>query len=159
MCICLPGLSSIFHEARFAAWQIELKHACTEKTSFPFLFTLNGIWSWWQFFFSILNQMEIHLVHKNWKENCHHDHIPFNVKGNRNSFLSLTDWVYTRVGVLSCDALLMIRCMKTHLDEPVVVAEFLSSLFWSNRPTRGTRAIPENNRKSRWIRCFIFPKI
>ena len=32
-------------------------------------------------FLSILNQMEIHLV-QNRKENCHHDHIPFNLKGN-----------------------------------------------------------------------------
>ena len=32
-------------------------------------------------FLSILNQMEFHLV-QNWKENCHHNHIPFNVKGN-----------------------------------------------------------------------------
>ena len=30
--------------------------------------------------FSILSQMEFHLV-QNRKENCHHDHIPFNVKG------------------------------------------------------------------------------
>ena len=33
-------------------------------------------------FLSILNQMEFHLV-QNQKEICHHDHIPFNVKGNR----------------------------------------------------------------------------
>jgi len=32
-------------------------------------------------FLSILNQMEFHLV-QNRKENCHYDHIPFNVKGN-----------------------------------------------------------------------------
>ena len=31
-------------------------------------------------FLSILNQMEFHLV-QNWKENCHHNHIPFNLKG------------------------------------------------------------------------------
>ena len=31
-------------------------------------------------FISILNQMEFHLV-KDRMENCHHDHIPFNVKG------------------------------------------------------------------------------
>ena len=30
---------------------------------------------------SILYQMELHLI-QNRKENCHHDHIPFNVKGN-----------------------------------------------------------------------------
>ena len=32
-------------------------------------------------FLSILNQMETHLV-QNRKVNCHHDHIPFNLKGN-----------------------------------------------------------------------------
>ena len=32
-------------------------------------------------FLSILNQMEFHLV-KNRKENCHHNHIPFDLKGN-----------------------------------------------------------------------------
>ena len=31
-------------------------------------------------FLSILNQMEIHLV-QNRNENCHHDHIPINLKG------------------------------------------------------------------------------
>ena len=34
-------------------------------------------------FLSILNQMELNLV-QNRKENCHNDHIPFNVKGIRN---------------------------------------------------------------------------
>ena len=38
--------------------------------------------------FSILNQMEFHLV-QNWKENCYHDHIPFNVKGNGNIVFSV----------------------------------------------------------------------
>ena len=32
-------------------------------------------------FLSIFNHMEIHLT-QNWKENCLHDHIPFNLKGN-----------------------------------------------------------------------------
>ena len=32
-------------------------------------------------FHSILNQMEFYLV-QNRMENCRHDHIPFNVKGN-----------------------------------------------------------------------------
>ena len=31
---------------------------------------------------------EFHLV-QNWKENCHHDHIPFNVKGNGNIVFSV----------------------------------------------------------------------
>jgi len=38
-------------------------------------------------FHSIFNQMEYHLV-QNRKGNCHHDHIPFNVKGNGNIFFS-----------------------------------------------------------------------
>ena len=39
-------------------------------------------------FLSILNQMEFHLV-ENQKENCHHDHIPFNGKGNVNIVFSV----------------------------------------------------------------------
>ena len=39
-------------------------------------------------FLSISNQMKFHLV-KNWKQNCHHDHIPFNLKGNRNIVFSV----------------------------------------------------------------------
>ena len=33
--------------------------------------------------FDFLNQMEFHLV-QNQKKNCHHDHIPFNLKGTGN---------------------------------------------------------------------------
>ena len=39
-------------------------------------------------FLSILNQMECHLV-QNRKDICHHDHIPFNVKGNGDIVLSV----------------------------------------------------------------------
>ena len=39
-------------------------------------------------FLSISNQMEFHLV-QNRKENCHHDHIPFNLKGNGNIVFSV----------------------------------------------------------------------
>ena len=39
-------------------------------------------------FLSILNQMEIHLV-QNRMENCRHDHIPFDVKGNGNVVFSV----------------------------------------------------------------------
>ena len=37
------------------------------------------------FFILILNRIEFHLV-QNRKENCHHDHIPFNLKENGNLF-------------------------------------------------------------------------
>ena len=39
-------------------------------------------------FLSILNQMEIYLV-QNWKENCPHDHIPCNLKGNKITVFSV----------------------------------------------------------------------
>ena len=45
-------------------------------------------------FLSILNQMEVQLV-QNRKVNCHHDHIPFNVKGNINLVFSLLRGVQT----------------------------------------------------------------
>ena len=51
----------------------------TEKTIFPFPFILEK---------KNLTQMEFHLV-QNRKENCHHDHIPFNVKGNGNIAFSV----------------------------------------------------------------------
>ena len=39
-------------------------------------------------FLLILNQIEFHLV-QNRKESCHHDHIPFNLKGNGNKVFSV----------------------------------------------------------------------
>ena len=39
-------------------------------------------------FLSILNQMEFHLV-QNRKENCYHDHIPFDLKGNGHIVFSV----------------------------------------------------------------------
>ena len=53
----------------------------TEKTILPIPLTLNGICDHGDSFpFDLLNQMEFHLV-QNQKENCHHDHIPFNLTG------------------------------------------------------------------------------
>jgi len=46
-----------------------------------------------------LNQMEFHLV-QNRKENCHHDHIPFNVKGKGNIVFSI-DKERGKIGVLN----------------------------------------------------------
>ena len=37
---------------------------------------------------AILNQMDFNLV-QNQLENCHHDHIPFNVKGSGNIVFSV----------------------------------------------------------------------
>ena len=37
--------------------------------------------------FDFLNQIEFHLIH-NRKKICHHEHIPFNLKGNGNIVLS-----------------------------------------------------------------------
>ena len=38
---------------------------------------------------SILNQMELHLVQNRNENYCHHDHIPFNFKGNENIVFSV----------------------------------------------------------------------
>ena len=58
--------------------------------SFPFAFEPNGI----PFgskskgnLLKILNEMELYLF-QNQKENCHHDHISFNLKVNRDLFFS-----------------------------------------------------------------------
>ena len=47
-------------------------------------------------FLSILNKMNFHLV-QNRKENCHHDHIPFNVKGNGNIVFSVNAYNLTKI--------------------------------------------------------------
>ena len=39
-------------------------------------------------FISILNQIDFHLV-QNRTENCHHDHIPLNLKGNGKQVFSV----------------------------------------------------------------------
>ena len=44
--------------------------------------------------FDFPKQMEFHLCSENRKENCHHDHIPFNVKGNGNIVFSVYIYVY-----------------------------------------------------------------
>ena len=41
-------------------------------------------------FLSISSQIEFHFV-QNRKENCHHDHIPFNLKGNGTRVFSMHD--------------------------------------------------------------------
>ena len=41
---------------------------------------------------SILNRMEFHSV-QNRKDNCHHDHIPFNVNGNGSIVFSVYDHI------------------------------------------------------------------
>ena len=48
--------------------------------------------------FDFLNQMEFHLV-ENRKENCYHDHIPFNVKGNGNVVFSVYSTVTHDAGI------------------------------------------------------------
>ena len=45
-------------------------------------------WSWWQFFFGFRTKW-ISIWFQNRKENCHHDHIPFNVKENGNIVFSV----------------------------------------------------------------------
>ena len=54
-------------------------------------------------FLSILSQMEFHLV-QNRKEHCHHDYIPFDMKGNKS--LVFSSW--------QNDCLYLTRGIKAH---------------------------------------------
>ena len=49
------------------------------------------------FSFDFLNQIEFHLI-QNQKEDCHHDHIPFDLKGNGNRVSSVYPLGRTLVG-------------------------------------------------------------
>ena len=62
----------------------------------------------------ILNQMEFHLV-QNRKENCHHDHIPFNVRGNGILVFS----VYTKCQLYDTKLWMLIRlsCTVTNMQD------------------------------------------
>ena len=53
---------------------------------------------------STLNQIEFHLV-LNRKENCHHDHIPFDVKRNRNIVFSVYRTNFTNLQFGRLDSL------------------------------------------------------
>ena len=59
----------------------------------PFPFKLNGIWS---------------------RENCHHNHIPFNLKGNGFLFFFLYDWLmqWDR-----CSIFMLLKCCITHIHD------------------------------------------
>ena len=49
-------------------------------------------------FLSILNQIDFHLA-QNREENCHHDQIPFNVKGNGSIVFSVWSMVVKRMQI------------------------------------------------------------
>ena len=79
----------IISDQRFAnklRWKYQSMHHSENCISFSFHIEWDMIVV--TVFFSTLNQMDFHLV-QNWKENCHHDHIPFNVKGNWNIVFSV----------------------------------------------------------------------
>ena len=59
------------------------------KTIFPFPSRLNGILLGWQFSFRFWTKWNSIWFDR--KENCHHDHIPFNVKKNGNIVFSVYD--------------------------------------------------------------------
>ena len=61
-------------------------------------------------FLSILNTNRIPFGPENRKENCHHDHIPFNVNGNRNIVFS----VFTPIKF-------NLTCVKGHSSRPLML--------------------------------------
>ena len=60
------------------SWLLKLQFSHTEKTMFPF--TLNGIWSWWQFSFRFWTRWNFIWFRISKGKLSYH--IPFNVKGN-----------------------------------------------------------------------------
>ena len=89
-------------------------------------------------FLSILNQMEFHLV-QNRKENCQHDHIPFNVKGNGNRVLSrrqLYDesfqerW-YTRCSISDLLSYPLIIVVKETSKSSLIITENILHFLWT----------------------------
>ena len=71
-------------------------------------------------FLSILNQMDFHLV-QNRKENCHRDHIPFNVKGIGSIVFSV--YVIDRVIDQCMDNASMDKRIRYKTDELYGVSE------------------------------------
>ena len=65
-------------------------------------------------FLSILNQMDFHLVQIR-KENCHHDHIPFNVEGNGNIDFSVYSQKQQRWDVQLSERLASLGIRETQL--------------------------------------------
>ena len=76
--------------AKIYAWCWQNFH--TGKCRFPFPFASDGKWSL-RLLFSILNQMDCHLVQIR-KENCHHHHISFSLKENKNLFFGVYSVTY-----------------------------------------------------------------
>ena len=68
--------------------------------------------------FDFLNQMEFHLV-QNGKENCHHDHIPFNVKGTGNTVFSVYSQKQQWSDVQLSERLASLGIMGTQLRVPL----------------------------------------
>ena len=83
-------------------------------------------------FLSILNQMEIHLVQKR-KEYCHHDHIPFNLKGNGNIVFS----VYSNYDVV-------LKLLEKEFFEVDAIVEDLFESFPSLKPKQGPSYLTTN---------------
>ena len=79
--------NKLIHFSPNCVYQFSLK-TYTEKTIFPFPFKLGGFHRGDSFSYDFLNQMKFHLV-QNQKENCRHDHIPFNGKVNGNIVFSV----------------------------------------------------------------------
>ena len=70
-------------------------------------------------FLSILNQMNFHLL-QNRKENCHHDHIPFNVKGNGNIVVSVKETLtHSQLLVPICDGIYIRYCYAEEFFRPM----------------------------------------
>ena len=73
-----------------------------------------------------LNQMEFHLV-QNRKENCHHDHIAFNMKGKGSIVFSVQATLAAYIAILQQSASFLGK------EKVVFACFYLSQNLYTNR--------------------------
>ena len=88
-------------------------------------------------FLLILNQIEFHLV-QNRKENCHHDHIPFNMKGNGilvfSVFSFCRSYIKAKFIVYCCETQIDKACNHRRIVSPMIISPALRR-FWITKST------------------------
>ena len=86
-------------------------------------------------FLSILNEMEFHLV-QNRKEDCHHNHIPLNMKGNGilvfsvyTICLCVTRFAYSLYDLFMCYAMYLVMMKSFYLYIDLCILYLIFCIF------------------------------
>ena len=85
-------------------------------------------------FLSNLNQMEFYLV-QNRKENSHHNHIPFNVKGNENRVFSVYENAVQHVQMLALcsNASHMFKYFLKFIIQICILSSIFYDSYWPEK--------------------------